>query len=303
MSAESGGHRTPHSALGTPHSSVDYLLVGHVCLDEGAVGAVREPPLLGGTVAYAALAAQGQGCRVGVVTSAAPDLDLAGSLPGIAVHVVSAAATTRFRNDYREGLRQQTLRARAALLTLDDVPDVWQAAPIVHLAPVAQEVDVDLARALRAPANFVGATPQGWLRGWDVDGVVVPQPCGDLPERLGAVDALVASEEDLAAEPAGAARLAAAGPSVAVTRGAAGVRLLQRGRVWELPACPARVCDPTGAGDVFAAVWFVHLAAGADARSAARHAACAAACAVERSGLAGVPTADQIEERLARWER
>jgi sugar/nucleoside kinase (ribokinase family) len=79
------------------------------------------------------------------------------------------------------------------------------------------------------------------------------------------------------------------------------VRLLWGDRTWDVPACPARVCDPTGAGDVFAAVWFVRLAAGDEPVAATRYAACAAACAVERTGLAGVPTQAEIEERLAHW--
>ena len=100
-----------YSVLSTQYSSVDYLLVGHVCRDEGAWGR-----RLGGTVAYAALAAQACGCRVGVVTSAAPDLDLAGALPGVAVHRVEAPATTRFCNEYRELILQQRIRGPAAPL-------------------------------------------------------------------------------------------------------------------------------------------------------------------------------------------
>src|SRR4051794_17505435 len=94
---------THYSALIT----LDYLLMGHVCLDE-VPGGTR----LGGTVAYAARAAQQLGRRVGMVTSAAADLDLDALLPGVAVHRVDAAATTRFRNVYAGGARRQTLLAR-----------------------------------------------------------------------------------------------------------------------------------------------------------------------------------------------
>jgi sugar/nucleoside kinase (ribokinase family) len=282
---------------GTLPPAVDYLVIGHVCLDETPAG-----PRLGGTVAYAALAARGQGCRVAVVTSAAPALELAAHLPGIALQRVAAATTTRYRNEYYAGGRRQTLCARAAPLTLADLPPAWRQATIVHLAPVAQELAAEeFVPALRRTTRFLGATPQGWLRGWGADGVVVPQPCADLPRHLAPLDAVVVSEEDLAADPGCAARLAAAGPLVALTRGAAGVRLFQRERVIDLPACPARVRDPTGAGDVFAAVWFIQLAAGVEATAAARYAASAAACAIEHEGLTGVPTAREIEERLAQW--
>ena len=276
---------------------VDYLVVGHVCIDELPAG--REQP--GGTAAYAALALQRLGWRVGVVTSAAPDLDLAAVLPGVAVHRVPAAATTRYRHTWREGLRQLTLRARAAPLGRDAVPAAWRAPRIVHLAPIAAEVDPALARAL--PAAFRAATVQGWLRGWDDAGRVYPLPCGDLPFLLGRLDALVVSREDLVAEPGGPAPLGAVSPRLALTLGADGVAIYAPGQHQVLPACPAAVRDPTGAGDVFAAVWFARLAAGESALAAARYAVAAAACTVERVGLAGVPTAAQIEERLRAWAR
>ncbi len=277
---------------------VDYLLIGHMCLDETPTG-----PCLGGTVAYAAVLARRLVLRVGVVTSAGADLDVAAALPELSVHVVPAPATTRFRNEYRAGQRCQTLCARAAPLGLVDVPDAWLQARLAHLAPVAREIDPGLAAALRPTVGFLGATPQGWLRDWDASGAIVPRPWDDLAAHLAPLDALVVSEEDLAAEPAGPLPLVAAGSLVALTRGAAGVRLLGCDGVQDVPACPARVHDPTGAGDVFAAAWFVRLVHGDEPAQAARYAACAAACAIERPGLAGVPTAEQIEERLRQWER
>jgi sugar/nucleoside kinase (ribokinase family) len=239
---------------------------------------------------------------VGVVTSAAADVDLVAALPGVATAIVPAPTTTRFHNAYVADRREQRLLARAAPLTLAAVPEAWRAASIVHLAPVAAEVDLALVAALRPAVGFLGATPQGWLRTCDARGCVQPRPCADLPARLVGVDGIVVSEEDLAAESAGAQSLVAAGRTVALTRGAAGVSILQPGLVREVPACPAVAADPTGAGDVFAAAWFVRLARGDDPLAAARYAASAAAWAVEHHGLGGVPTAQQIEERLTQWE-
>ena len=43
-------------------------------------------------------------------------------------------------------------------------------APIIHLAPIAQELDAGLAKQF--PTSLVGVTPQGWMRGWDENGKV-----------------------------------------------------------------------------------------------------------------------------------
>jgi len=52
--------------------------------------------------------------------------------------------------------------------------------------------------------------------------------------------------------------------------------------------------DATGAGDIFAAAFFVRLQRGADPWTAACFANCVAAQSVIRAGLAGTPTPDDI---------
>jgi sugar/nucleoside kinase (ribokinase family) len=282
----------PEKRWGGGTRAVDYLLVGHVCVDETPDG-----PRLGGTAAYAAVLAHALGLRVGLVTSVAADVDLAASLPSVAAFVVPSRESTRFRNVSCAGQRQQALLARAVPLTLEAIPVPWRAAPLVHLAPVADEVDVAIVAALRPAVGFLGATPQGWLRAWDAAGPVRQRPWGPLAAALQPLDALVVSDEDLAGEPAGVAPLVGAGRCVARTRGAGGVQVYEGEAVCDLPAFPATVADETGAGDVFAAAWFVRLAAGDSAVGAARFAAAAAACAVERSGPYAAPTAAEIEER------
>ena len=149
-----------------------------------------------------------------------------------------APTTTSFRNTYHGGARRAAPAGVCRALGLADVPADWLAARVIHLAPVAREVDLALADALAAPGRLVAATPQGWLRQWDAAGLVAAAAGGDLPGRLSRVDAVALSEEDAVAEPGAAARLAAAGPLVALTRGAQGVRLLHGAEAWDWPAPP-----------------------------------------------------------------
>ena len=179
------------------------------------------------------------------MTSVGADVDLCAALPGVAAAIVPAPTSTRFHNLYVGGPPVQHLIARAAPLSVAAVPDVWRTAPIVHLAPVAAEVDTALAAALRPTAGFLGATPQGWLRAWDAQGRVHLRPCADLPARLAGVDGIVVSEEDLAAEPAGAQPLVAPGRTVALDPGRGG-RAGSPGRArGPGPRLPGSAVDPT----------------------------------------------------------
>jgi sugar/nucleoside kinase (ribokinase family) len=52
--------------------------------------------------------------------------------------------------------------------------------------------------------------------------------------------------------------------------------------------------DPTGAGDVFAAAFFINLFETNDAWASARFANQVAALSITRIGLAGIPTAEEV---------
>jgi sugar/nucleoside kinase (ribokinase family) len=87
--------------------------------------------------------------------------------------------------------------------------------------------------------------------------------------------------------------LAAACRLLALTEGAAGARVYWNGDVRRIQAPPAAQVDPTGAGDVFAAAFFIRLFDTRDPWEAARFANQLASTSVTRPGLRGVPTAEE----------
>jgi sugar/nucleoside kinase (ribokinase family) len=86
---------------------------------------------------------------------------------------------------------------------------------------------------------------------------------------------------------------------LAVTEGAEGTRLYWNGDVrrFRSPAI-AEVMDTTGAGDIFAAAFFVRLYTTRDPWEAARFATQLASLSVTRSGLDSIPTLEEIEESM-----
>ncbi len=265
---------------------LDYLVIGHVTRD--LVGGVFA---IGGTVSYAARTALALGCRVGVVTSASPDLDLSRALDGILVTLHPAAATTTFENVYTPNGRRQALHTVAESLLPEMVPADWRAT-IVHLGPVARECASELAGAFED--SFVGVTPQGWMRSWDRAGRVSGCRWEEAELWLARADGVVLSEEDLAGDESLIAQYAAQTQVLVVTRGAAGCTVYADGRSRHFPAVAADEVDPTGAGDVFAAAFFVQLQLSGDPWQSARFANRVAAYSVTRAGLAGTPTLDDL---------
>jgi sugar/nucleoside kinase (ribokinase family) len=184
---------------------------------------------------------------------------------------------------------------------------------ILHLAPVARETR----RRWLGRADFVGLTPQGLVRAWAQGGgkiSLVPLSPAQLPERC---DAVVISETERRscawltapaggatsrrARPAGSVRpTETTGTLVAVTAAAAPTAIhLPDGAIAhvEVPAIE-NFRDDVGAGDVFAAAFFVALREGRSAPAAAAFANAAAAVRIAGDGAESIGDRSAIEARL-----
>jgi sugar/nucleoside kinase (ribokinase family) len=266
---------------------VDYLAVGHAAVDVTPTG--NQP---GGTVCYSALTARAMGLRVGIVTSAGADAPLQ-ALDGIQIVNIPADDSTTFENVKTENGRRQILHYRAAPILFDHIPQVWRDAPIVHLAPIAQEVDSQMAGGF--PSSFVGVTPQGWMRAWDEKGSVAVKAWENSEQVLARVGGVVISVEDVDRNLESVEWMAHQTRILCLTEGESGAVLYWNGdrRRFRPPAMTE--VDATGAGDIFAAAFFVRLHQTRDPWEAGRFATQLAAHSVTRAGLSGIPTQEEIE--------
>ncbi len=301
----------------TPSPSV--LLAGHVTLDRHGTALVP-----GGAVTYCALAYAGLGARVRVVSAAGPDFpaaalgsaevafepafEPAGPPGGSSLPVArrgpgrggpAAATTTTFENLYdAAGRRTQRVLAAAPALDPAHIPPAWREADLLHLAPILAEVDLAaFRRAVRA--RFTGLGVQGWVRRLEPDGAVSQPRWEPGREELAGVDAAVLGEDDLEGQGDLVGRLARHVPVVAFTHGRRGCEVIVRGRTWKVGIHPAREVDPTGAGDVFSAGFFLALAGGAPPAEAARLGAAAASICVEGLGPSALARVAEARARAA----
>ena len=283
----------------------EFLAIGHVTRDL-LPGDTFTP---GGTVTFAARTAYHLGLVPAIVTCADEELLalLPSLLPGTALAARSAPVTTTFENSYSDGFRTQYLRARAPQLDFTDIPSSWLDAPITLLGPLDQEIPLTLIQhLLRHPGSLLAATPQGWLRRWDADGRVWPVPWENAEDILPLLDVLILSHDDLLPfannqrNTVDEILLAWSRhvPLLVATDGRHGATLFEQGVSRRFPAYSATEVDPTGAGDVFATAFLIHLYQYGDPHAATNFANCVASISVERPGLDGIPTYEQIQQRL-----
>ncbi len=257
--------------------AIEYLVIGHIALD-----LLPQGNRLGGTAAYAALTAQTLGLRPGIVTHWGAELTRK-ELTHIPIAGMTAEHSTSFENVHTGHGRAQYVHAVAPPIHFEHIPTTWRAAPIVHLGPIAQEIDP--AMADHFSGAFVGVTPQGWLRTWDDDGRVSPRDWQHAAQALRQADAVVLSIEDLAGEISQAHKITAECNILALTMGKEGALIFWNGDERHFSAPPVEEVDPTGAGDIFAASFFCQLWQGRNPWEAAQFANQIAAHSVHRCGL------------------
>ena len=188
------------------------------------------------------------------------------------------------------------------------IPEVYRSSPIVFLANIHPELQLDVLDQIDAPEFVAMDTMNYWIEG-------APKA---LREVLRRVHAVVINDEE-ARELSGEANLVKAarairamGPArVVIKRGEHGVLMTRDDGFFATPGLPLEeVYDPTGAGDTFAGGFVGHLAAAGDFSDAAvtRAVICGSAMAsltVEDFGLRRLIglTGDDIRLRLDAFKR
>jgi sugar/nucleoside kinase (ribokinase family) len=300
--SERESHRPERSFSGLQgERAPDYVVIGHITADLLADGTA----VLGGTALYSALTAAALGWRVGVLTRGAfgrtihgvevPSLDPYAGLMSLIVQ--EADSPTMFVNEYRAGRREQTVPHWAGPIDLRGLPPHWRNAKVLHLGPIAQEIDMKDTGSLTP--EFLGVTPQGWMRDWPRSGGRVKLTHLRIaPKLLSRIDGVIVSEEEISlsrdtVDNVGVRRLAV------ITRGEWGSRVIYAGQHQELPGYKIEAKDLTGAGDVFATAFFIKATdRTVSAVNAARFANAVAALSLREIGPKGIPTLDEVTEFL-----
>ena len=270
----------------------DYLAIGHVAKD-----ITDDGPILGGTVSYAGRTALSMGYRVGVITSCMDQFDLS-LMEGIQLHNLPSEKTTTFENVYSNTGRTQIILSRASDLGLDSIPKDWRSVKIIHLGPIAGEVDPKLMDYFTS--TFIGITPQGWMRDWDSSGHIRMNSWETIKDILTRANAVVLSFEDLNNDKDAAQEMAHHCSVLAVTNAAQGATVFYEGQCTDLPGLQVKEIDSTGAGDIFAAAFFIRLHEMDSPIEAGQFANAVASASITRRGVQSTPTPAEIKMARSR---
>jgi sugar/nucleoside kinase (ribokinase family) len=291
----------------------DVVTVGHLSIDSIFLpGRHAAAIVLGGSVAYASLAARRLEARVGVISKVGGDFPEAYRWWFEQEHIglsgvmkIEEAETTRFELKYSDDLSSRVLflRNRAPPITVDDLPVSLEASAI-HLAPIDGEIGYDVAEAAKKSTEVLSLDPQGLVRDFAPDGSV--NSCSLADKRiLGLVDIYKSSSDeiksvtDLSDLDEAIRGVHDCGVKIViVTLGSAGVLVSGENDSHRVPACtPTKLVDPTGAGDVFMGGFLEEYVNGSSILRCACVGSAAASFAVEGVGPTALAEKVQVYER------
>lgn len=298
----------------------DLVAIGHI-IKELIVFPDRQSDLvLGSPAAYSSVTMARLGARVGLVSRIGADMpqhllepfaEAGVDCRGLSVPPGEVTTATRLVYD-AAGNKTIEYPAKAAPLTLEDVPEAYRKAKlfyvctmdhdvllpeIARIAALGGEMAVDLGGYGGAHAKFEAREPG------------IP---AELPELVKHFHLVKASDEDcrrITADPncndeaLGEKILAWGARLFVTTRGSRGAVVLTREGRWEIPPFQGQVIDPTGGGDTFMAGFLTAWQATRDPHYAGRYGAATALCVIEKTGgvlAERMPTAWMVEECMRR---
>ena len=270
----------------------EFIAIGHVTYD-----IYPGEKLIGGSAAYSSVTAHKLGLSAGIITSRGTDFSSDGLLKGISIVGPLSRNTTTFCNSYYQGERKQIVSEVASKIKKEHIPPGWNKAKIVHICPVADEVNLEIFNLFKN--SLLGLTPQGLMRRWGNDGKVYPRKWIPTPDIASKVEVMIFSDEDIAVFPEALETYKSLIKIVIVTQSNRGSILYWNGKKFNFSAFRTKEKDPTGAGDVFASAFLLKYYQTGDPVESSHFANCVASFAVEKKGILGVPNLDKVNRRIS----
>jgi len=250
---------------------IEYCSIGHVSLDS-----IESKTHVGGSVLFGSQLAHDLGFKTGAVTSSAVDFPFS-DYSDIEWSIQFAAKTTKYKHEYSDDKRLCQLTNRADRIIDSSIGKALRNSKIVMASPILDEVTPELLMLFQTP--WIGLTPQGWFRKFDIDGnmSIGESIFQKLPKKL---KLIVVSQEDIIHDSKSWDWIKQSAEVAVCTMGKKGYILNDQGGEREFsPLEVMKEKNPTGCGDIFATSTLLLLHKGMEPSKACEFAGQAAAMA------------------------
>lgn len=251
---------------------MEFVIIGNPTID-----IIEGEKLIGGSVIYSSLTISKLGYGVTIIGNKGRDFNV--DLTGIDVRLKDVSKTTKFEI----GKDRLKIIERSDPISKEALPSLKS--KIVHCAPVFREIDYELLRFLQRDAGFLSIDMHGFVREEREGKIVLEKPKHGIK-----ADFVKMSKEE-------SRHVNVDAGIIAITKGRKGAEIIAD-KTYEIPAFPAKVIDPTGAGDVFCGAFLVRYHETKDVYRSGLFASAAASMVCEGKGTLGIPTRKEIEERI-----
>ncbi|MCX8161720.1 MAG: PfkB family carbohydrate kinase [Candidatus Bathyarchaeota archaeon] len=285
-------------------------VVGHAVIDYISIDGIPIRPTPGGTVTYTSIAASKLGLDVAIISKVGLDFpeDFKRFLENFDVsltrlRIEDRAYTTSYLIKYTSRGRRMWLRNRCLPITLADLDDL-EDTDIVHLGPVACELDKTTVAELLKSGIPISLDVQGMLRKFTGNGYVTLAKNYDLyPLRGFKVIKLSLREAEVIVGSSSVNRmlskLSGISGIVAVTAGGRGVYVASGSNAFHMPAYRTKIVDPTGGGDCFVAGLIYGYIKGEDLTWSTALGLASASFVVEGYGPSNLGGLNEVYERAS----
>ena len=293
--------------------STDLIVVGHLAIDNIYRDEKFLGRFLGGSPTYVSSTAAKLGVKVSVLSKVGRDFgkEYIEALTESNVDLsflkrIKDAETTKFVLRYSaRWKRQLRLEVVAPSIRLRDLPEGLKA-KAAHIAPIANEVEVEVIQRLREISKILSIDPQGFVRRFDRNGNVRLKTW-EKPRIIGLFDVYKSSFDEVKAITKASGldkamkRINSFGVKVVlVTLGAQGSAMYFEKRSYRIPAAPSkRVIDVTGAGDAYIGGFLAEYIRGKDVLWCACVGSAAASFVVEEFGSSSFGEKKAVYERAS----
>lgn len=293
----------------------DLVTVGSFAIDRIThPKAAHSEKAIGGPATYVSLAASKLGAKVSVLSKVGEDFqEYSEWLQRKGVDLsytktVKNHSTMAFTLTYNhtEQERRIQMTSEGPRIRLRDIPSSLNPRAI-HVAPVANELSIEMIQKLRKKTALLSLDPQGFLRKFDEARFATLREIADL-SILEDCDIFKSSTEEIKAM-TGHTELETAMQEVSnrgvkivlATMGKRGTSVLLNQEPHHIPACkPKFVKDPTGAGDVFVGAFLAEYLQNREPLWCCCVGSAAASFVIEKAGPQRIGEKEEVYDRATK---